>query len=222
MKKRIFGAVLAAALIVTQAVTVFAAGSRTADVQPSGDSEAYYETTAASEETFAYLNDQDGGSEVLAKIMAVNAGTETLQSIADEMAEDLQADLEGKEMVTPFFDLVPINGGIQTEDGKYLVTLGVPSLTNAMTDVQLLHYSTERSLWELVTPTDVDYTNKEITAEFEDLSPVAVIAKVDGAAAADNAEGTSPKTGVTSTWMIWLGAAAVLAVIAGAAYRKSK
>ena len=36
MKKRLFGTFLAAALVLTQAVTVFAAGSRTADVALTG------------------------------------------------------------------------------------------------------------------------------------------------------------------------------------------
>ena len=73
---------------------------------------------------------------VLAMIMAVNAGTETLQELAAEQAPELADILADKEMITPFFDLVPINGGIQTDDGKYLVTLSVPTLTEGMTDVR--------------------------------------------------------------------------------------
>ena len=41
---------------------------------------------------------------------------------------------------------------------------------------------------EIVEPTDVDYASQTITAEFEDLSPVAVIANTDNAAAADTAD----------------------------------
>lgn len=81
-------------------------------------------------------------------------------------------------MVSPFFDLKPVNGGIKNEEGKYVVTISVPSLTKAMTDVQILHYSTVRNLFELITPTSVDYEGKTITAVFEDLSPVAIIAKL--------------------------------------------
>ena len=216
MKKRLFGTFLAAALVLTQAVTVFAAGSRTADVALPGDSASYYEVAEATEEVFAASGVTDDA--VLSKIMAVNASTETLQSVA-ELAPELEADLADKDMLTPFFDLVPVNGGIQ-ENGMYVVTLSVPTLTEGMTDVRLLHYSTERSLWEIVEPTDVDYAAQTITAEFEDLSPVAVIANTDNAAAADTATGTSPQTGMSSSWMVWLGAAVVLAAAGAVTYRK--
>ena len=216
MKKRLFGTFLAAALVLTQAVTVFAAGSRTADVALPGDSASYYEVAEATEEVFAASGVTDDA--VLSKIMAVNASTETLQSVA-ELAPELEADLADKDMLTPFFDLVPVNGGIQ-ENGMYVVTLSVPTLTEGMTDVRLLHYSTERSLWEIVEPTDVDYAAQTITADFEDLSPVAVIANTDNAAAADTATGTSPQTGMSSSWMLWLGAAVVLAAAGAVTYRK--
>lgn len=218
MKKRLFGTFLAAALVLTQAVTVFAAGSRTADVALPGDSASYYEVAEATEEVFAASGVTDDA--VLSKIMAVNASTETLQSVA-ELAPELEADLADKDMLTPFFDLVPVNGGIQ-ENGMYVVTLSVPTLTEGMTDVRLLHYSTERSLWEIVEPTDVDYAAQTITAELEDLSPVAVIANTDNAAAADTATGTSPQTGMSSSWMLWLGAAVVLAAAGAVTYRKAR
>ena len=220
MKKRLFGMILGAALIVTQATTVFAAGSRTADVALTGDSASYYEVTEASEEVFSQNGVADDS--VIAMIMAVNAGTKTLQDLATEQAPELADILADKEMITPFFDLVPINGGIKTDDGKYLVTLSVPTLTEGMTDVLLLHYSTVRSVWEIVEPTDVDYASQTITAEFEDLSPVAVIANTDNAAAADTATGTSPQTGMSSSWMVWLGAAVVLAAAGAVTYRKAR
>lgn len=219
MKKRLFGTFLAAALILTQAVTVFAAGSKTADVALSGDSASYYEVTEASEETFAKNGVTDEA--VLAKIMAVNAGTETLQSVAD-LDPELKDVLADKTMITPFFDLIPINNGIRTDDGKYLVTLSVPTLTEGMTDVKLLHYSTVRNVWEIVEPTKVDYASRQITAEFEDLSPVAVIANTENAAAADAVKGTSPQTGMAASWILWLGAAVILAAAGAVTYRKAR
>lgn len=221
--KRISGVILAMALLATQGVTAFAAGSRTADVQLPGDNASYYEVTEALEETFSYLNELEEGAAVEEKIMAVNEGTETLQSIAEEMAPELQTELETKEMITPFFDLTPINGGIKTEDGNYLVTINVPTLTRGMINIRLLHFSTERNLWELVTPIDVDYAEQSITAEFKDLSPVAVVSDIDESLdVADNAEGTAPKTGGVSDWMLWFGASAVLAVGSAVVYRKAR
>ena len=218
MKKKIFGTILAAALVVSQAMTVFAVGSRVAEAAPAGDSAGKYETTAITADSFQDLAE---AAPVKSLIDEINAGTEAIQAVA-EQAPELEEVLSDKEMLTPIFDLQPVDGGIQTEDGKYLVTLSVPTLTDEMTDVLLLHYSTARSVWETITPSDVDYASKEITAEFEDLSPVAVIAKTNGAAAADTQTGTSPKTGVVSDWMGWLGAAVVLGVVSVAAVKKSR
>lgn len=222
MKKRFFGTLLAAALVVTQVVSVFAAGSRTTDVTLVGESAGYYEVSEGTAETFSYLHESE--PQVEAKILAVNAGKETLQSIA-ELAPELAKELEGKSLITKFFDLEPINGGIRTEDGKYKVTLSVPALTEALTNVRLLHYSTERNLWEIVTPTDVNYKNKQITAEFIDLSPVAVIADVDESRTEGNdttGSGTSPKTGVSSDWGMYMGAAVLLLGTAVVVMRKTK
>ena len=52
MKKRIFGTILAAALVVTQAISVFAAGSRTTQVTLVGDSAGYYEVSEGDQGEF--------------------------------------------------------------------------------------------------------------------------------------------------------------------------
>ncbi len=219
MKKKIFGTILAAALVVTQAVTVFAAGSKVAEATVAGSSAGKYQITAITEDTFQDL--AESAPEVKTLIDEINEGTEQLQAIA-EQAPELAEVLADKELLTPIFDLAPIGDAEMTADGKYLVTLSVPTLTEAMSDVLLLHYSTVRSVWETITPSNVDTANKEITAEFEDLSPIAVIAKVNGSAAADSQVGTSPKTGVVSDWMGWLGAAVVLGAVSVTAVRKSR
>lgn len=206
MKKRLFGTLLAAALVVTQVVSVFAAGSKTTQATPAGESVGKYEMTEGTAENFSEVKEQA----VLDEILAVNNGTATLESIA-EQAEAIKDELTGKVLVTKFFDLVPINGGVKTEDGKYKVTFTVPNLTEALQDVKVLHYSTQRAVWEVITPDNVNYSTKEITAQFEDLSPVAVIGKNTGAGTStDSTTGTSPKTGVTSDWILYAGASVVL------------
>ena len=206
MKKRLFGTLLAAALVVTQVVSVFAAGSKTTQATPAGESVGKYEMTEGTAENFSEVKEQA----VLDKILAVNNGTATLESIA-EQAEAIKDELTGKVLVTKFFDLVPINGGVKTEDGKYKVTFTVPNLTEALQDVKVLHYSTQRAVWEVITPDNVNYSTKEINAQFEDLSPVAVIGKNTGAGTStDSTTGTSPKTGVASDWILYAGASVVL------------
>ena len=209
MKKRILGTLLAAALVVTQAVSVFAAGSKTTQATLAGESVGKYEMIEGTEENFKEVAEK--APEVVEKIMAINEGTATLESIA-EQAEQLKEELAGKVLVTKFFDVKPINGGVKAEDGKYIVTFHVPNLTEALQDVKVLHYSTERAVWEVINPENVDYAKKEITAKFEDLSPVAIIGKNTGAGSSttDSSASTSPKTGVGSDWGIYVGASVLL------------
>ena len=72
--------------------------------------------------------------------------------------------------------MIALEAAEKNEEGMYEVTISVPSLTDELRNVQVLHYSTERSLWEIVDPTEIDMEEKTLTAEFEDLSPIAVIA----------------------------------------------
>ena len=67
-----------------------------------------------------------------------------------------------------------------------------------------------------------DLDNKEITFELQDLSPIAIIAKVDASQAVTNTTGTSPKTGVDSTNTVPFAGAAVVLLGAAAvvAFRK--
>ena len=209
MKKRILGTLLAAALVVTQAVSVFAAGSKTTQATPAGESAGKYEMIEGTEENFKEVAEK--APEVVEKIMAINEGTATLESIA-EQAEQLKEELTGKTLVTKFFDVKPVDGGVKAEDGKYIVTFHVPNLTEALQDVKVLHYSTERAVWEVINPENVDYAKKEITAKFEDLSPVAIIGKNTGAGSSttDSSASTSPKTGVGSDWGIYVSASVLL------------
>ena len=209
MKKRILGTLLAAALVVTQAVSVFAAGSKTTQATPAGESVGKYEMIEGTEENFKEVAEK--APEVVEKIVAINEGTATLESIA-EQAEQLKEEITGKVLVTKFFDVKPIDGGVKAEDGKYIVTFHVPNLTEALQDVKVLHYSTERAVWEVINPENVDYAKKEITAKFEDLSPVAIIGKNTGAGSSttDSSASTSPKTGVGSDWGIYVSASVLL------------
>lgn len=211
MKKKVFGTLLAAALIVTQAISVFAVGSRNGEMTVTGGSTGRYQLSEVSESN---LSD----TAVLTKIRDINSGAATLQSIGD-LAPELSAQLADKSMLTDFYELTPINGGVQTADGKYQVELSVPSLSSSVSDVGLLHYSTDRTTWEIVTPTNVDYTNKVVSATFDDLSPVAVIGKVSGTGAS---VGTSPKTGMTFGWAGLLGVAVVLGAAGTVVYKKTR
>lgn len=205
MRKKLTGLLLLAALTASQVMGV-AAASKGTNITVAGDSVGAYNVQEITE---AELSANVSDTAVADMILKLNAGTNTLSDLA-ETTPDIAAQLEGKTMISQFADITPLNGGIQTADGKYLVTLSVPGLTDATSDVLVLHYSTVRKVWETIEP-EVNLADKEVTAVFEDLSPVAVIAKVDADKAVDNAQGTSPKTGMESgNWGVFAGAAVVL------------
>ena len=136
MKKRIFGTVLAAALIVTQAVAAFAAPlapSKTALPSVTGSSTSSYIITAASSESFSDVKNE----EVINDLLAVNNGTKSLTDVVGKTTPELTDQLAGKEMVSPFFDLKPVNGGIKNEAGKYSFVSAISSNDTVISNVYM-------------------------------------------------------------------------------------
>ena len=213
MKKKLISLAMLVTVFAMQVVGVSAA-SKTATMAVVGNSKGYYEVDAMDQEELDTVAAADKTTADLIK--DINAGTKTLEDLAK--AESI----EGKSLVTAFMDLRKIGDVSKTADGKYQVTLSVPALTKGMTDVKVLHFSTERKVWEVITPSNVDLDNKEITFELQDLSPIAIIAKVDASQAVTNTTGTSPKTGVDSTNTVPFAGAAVVLLGAAAvvAFRK--
>ena len=216
MKKKIFSGLLVAALVVTQAISAFAAPSKSAGISLVGDSAGNY--TVSSDFSAA-------GESVANLVEEINAGGATIQDIT-EQAPELASALEGKGLVGSFVDITAA-GATKNANGNYEVTLSVPGLPSGALDVSVLHYSTVRSTWEVIEPSDIDLANKLVTAEFQDLSPVAIIAKVSGTAintdsAATDVDATSPKTGVESTWAIWMSAAVVFCGAAVVVFKRTR
>lgn len=213
MKKKLIGLAMLVTLAAMQVMGVSAAGSKTTGMAVVGDTQGSY--------AFEDVSKAQGlDADTADLISQINAGTKTLDDLA-KAAPEIASSLEGKSLVTSIQDLVALDGA-STTDVK--LTMSVPALTSGMTDVAVLHYSTARSTWEVITPDSVSLENKELTATFKDLSPVAVIAKVDATKAADNATGTAPKTGVeaNNSWMVWGCAAVVLMAAAVLTFKKKR
>ena len=229
MKKKLLGSVLAVAVLAVSSLGAFAAGSKTADVTPVGDNSGNYVVTQYEEEKMAELEAEAPDVAELVRqsnddeITTEDVITRVLEMVEASIPEELETfrqELEGKTILSQFVDLDTTGDVVLNEDGMYETTLSVPTLTEAATNVRILHYSTVRSLWEIVIPSDVNYEDKEITAAFEDLSPIVVLADVDETA--DVAEGTSPKTGVTSDWGLYMAGAVVLFGAAGVVYSRKR
>ena len=175
MKKKLISLAMLVTVFAMQVVGVSAA-SKTATMAVVGNSKGYYEVDGMDQEELDTVAAADKTTADLIK--DINAGTKTLEDLA-KAESSIASEIEGKSLVTAFMDLRKIGDVSKTADGKYQVTLSVPALTKGMTDVKVLHFSTERKVWEVITPSNVDLDNKEITFELQDLSPIAIIAKVD-------------------------------------------
>lgn len=191
LRKCLMVCALAAVMTVGSVSVASAAGSRTMNVtvQAEGISVA-----AKIEESAAYKELQTSAPEVVAILDKVNDGTMEMkdvtaeltkmaETITDEAAkaalEEVITKLESKDFVTGFVDLTADETAVKNENGKYEITIDVPSMTDESTGFEVLHYSVERSVWEMIEPSETDAAAKTITAEFEDLSPVAVVADAE-------------------------------------------
>lgn len=229
MKKRLLAVAAAALLLVSQAAAVFAAPSITGNVALSGEtSAAGYVLSVDISQTASFQKLQTEKPEVAELITEVNSGTVSMTVFAENIAEEypeVSQQLSDKEFLSSFFDLEAADSVELNADGKYEVTLSVPALTGNTTEIAVLHYSTVRGLWEIVEPTSVDLDAKTITVAFDDLSPIAVIAKIGTSAvsaAGSQASGTSPKTGTGMDGVAWMGAAVVLFGMAAVVSTKKK
>ena len=89
MKKKIMGVILAATLIVSQAVTAFA-GSKTSEVVLPNDFAAYYTVTEGTREAFAEA--EAVSPQTVDAIIEVNNGSMTLAQLVADMKELLKAE----------------------------------------------------------------------------------------------------------------------------------
>lgn len=240
LTKKVVAGFLTAAMLLTSSIGVFAAPSTT----PVQSADAYYVVnkdgdTILTTPAFEKLKEEE--PEVATMIEKANKGEITVTELADEMEAWLEnADVseesralteeaiktireENLDFVTPFFELEPVGDVQKNENGMYEPTIKVSALTKEMKNIKILHFSSERKCYEMITPKNVDYDNKTITFEVKDLSPIAILA--DKETITESAtNGTSPKTeGTNSAWMMLMGAAFVLVAVGSVVvYSKKK
>lgn len=159
--------------------------------------------------------------EVIAISEKLNAGT-----AIEEVLKDVNITLPtGKKLsdfklLTNLQNLVARNAdGEIIENAKNVkITWEVPNLT-ANNDVYVLHYSTVRNVWEIITPEAVDVAKGTVTAVFPDLSPVAVIHTPK----AGTPDSVTPPTGDATNMALYAGVGvAALAIVAVIIYRNKK
>jgi len=113
-------------------------------------------------------------NDIIELIKKVNANPAQLASLIKDV------DLSEYTLLTKIQDLSIYEVSTHTllpKQKDVTVTWEVPNLVNSLKGVKVLHYSTVKNTWEILTPQKVDFDNKSITQHFDDLSPVAVIYK---------------------------------------------
>lgn len=179
-----------AVMMMASVMGVSAAGSKTAEVYVSGEN---------------------------AKIYVAEAGDQSLKASAAEVKE-----VAGKQVITStaVYDIKEITSGTATPNGagKHEVQLTVAGLTSSCSDIVILSYNAGTWTPVAVDASKVDYTNKTIDVELQNLGPIVIYASV----AASGSTGTSPSTvGTSSAWMLWA-AVAIVALGAGVVATQKK
>lgn len=200
LKKRIMACVVAAAVVVTSAVTAMAAGS----IDKNGKADGY-KVEVVKEDTPVYQEIQKTYEILPPAIVSVNKGeykmkdfiadmnkeaaqNANLTEAAKENLTQVAEKLEGTEFVTAFYSLTEDeNAGVEikkTEDGKYEVTLTVENLTKDLTGLKVLAYNAVKGEWEIVEiPADaIDVENHTVTITLEDISLFSIISDDPAAA----------------------------------------
>lgn len=200
LKKRIMACVVAAAVVVTSAVTAMAAGS----IDKNGKADGY-KVEVVKEETPVYQEIQKTYEILPPAIVAVNEGKYKMKDFIADMNKEAAQNtklteaakenltqvaekLEGTEFVTAFYSLTEDeNSDVEikkTEDGKYEVTLTVQNLTKDLTGLKVLAYNSVKGEWEIIEiPADaIDVENHTVTITLEDISLFSIIADDPAAA----------------------------------------
>ena len=206
LRKCITACVVAAAVVVTSAVTAMAAGSIDKNGKVNGnqipngskrevtkeDPPVYPEIQKIYKilpQAIASVNKGEYKMKDFIADMNKEAAQNTdLTEAAKENLTQIAEKLEGTEFVTVFYSLKKEeNLGVEikkTEDGKYKVPLTVENLTKDLTGLKVLAYNTVKGEWEIIEiPADaIDVENHTVTFALEDISLFSIIADDPAAA----------------------------------------
>lgn len=125
--------------------------------------------------------------------------------VVENTDEEMPELPDGKKPVTDVKKL--------TNNKEEKVTFFVPNLTDDLLDGLGVYYTINGTDWIFVEPSSVDLENQTVTFELP-LGEMYFVLVSNGEVLVDAAVGTAPKTGVSSTWMVWVLAAMVLAAAA--------
>ncbi len=236
MKKRVLAGLLMTVMVLASAMSVSAAESPTKPVAGSTTADGRGEYVPSDAPKFDDMTEaaidannnipQEKKAEAKQIAQAAKATIEKINKNPDKkesITAEVDKVLEGKKLVQKFFELEATGSHdeCEKEGHKHKVTLTVTAMTTAWKNITVVHFSTDRVLWETikVADKDVDYNKKTITFEIDDLSPIAIYADV----VEDGAAGKSPSTeGVSSAWMLYSAMALIVLGSGVVVYQKKR
>lgn len=211
MKKKLIGCAFAALALAMNVATVSALGS----INVNGavvDGSIYVngELVEGSKGLFSETFDDSVKEDTMTVINSLNKGTSLEEAFADVEMTGVEINLADYALLTEVQDLKCFDAEGNTLEENVTVSWEVPNLTTE--DVKVIHYSTVREVWEVIEPDAVNTADKEVTATFEDLSPVAVI--YDTTTTGTGEVGTSTSTNSN----LYIGLAAGAVIVAGVCF----
>lgn len=241
MKKKLFGMILVAALVVSQTVTAFAADSK--GTQEVGGTDVVSSVEgAAADATETVVMDAVSASElsqekketVYTQIREANGGN--VASIINTLGSQAEV-LKNIKTLSPVLEVSGVAANSK-------VTFGFANLNRSeVKALHALHLDLATGLWEVL-PAEFAEDGRVVVTFTNGASPVIIVAEEAvhstrtrresdnpvsapapaAPAAAAGAAGvpTSPKTGTGSDWMLYMGLAAVLLGISGTVLRRTE
>ena len=175
IRKRILGVVLAATLVVSQAVCVFAAGSKTATAGISQEFKDTYDAETVTEETLKNIPDDKMSKEnkaIAEKFLKgdIAGAIELLKESDPEIAKELE---EYKDVLTMQY-IKDLSKATKNKDGKYEIGFSLPNKTEN-TEAIVLNFGFNTQKWEISKLKGND--NQNLKAELEDPGLATVLAK---------------------------------------------
>lgn len=131
---------------------------------------------------------------IIETIDTINDNKHLLDELIDITHNHTDFELGDYKLLTDIRNLSiydKINGEIIPNQKNITVTWEVPLISDKTEHIKILHYSTHRGVWEILEPIEVNYEDRTITQNFQDLSPMAVLYIPSDNANSDDVESSS-------------------------------
>lgn len=199
MKKKFFGLLLAMVFVLSQAVVAYA--------NPSLNT---WFTSASPDVTVRYYSDYTGfidDLEALSIITLLNDTDATDAEVVNALNKTGDVNIGTANILGIFLN----STATKQEDGwcHFVVDISNLPANTKVEELRALHYSVEREVWEVIEPSSIN--GRLVEFKLLDCSPLTFY--LTNAA-------TSPATGVSANWTLYMGAAIVMFAVAAVAFKK--